>query len=224
MKQNFVRFGRLRLAGVLHQPIEDTTACVITCHGFRSSKDSSKYVFIARRLCEEGFAVLRFDFRGCGESVGEFEQSTITGRIDDLKSALDFVDRHKFESVGTMGSSLGGSISILTAAKDERIKALVTWATPHILFSRNTNALDKIEENAKKHDVIRAVEDLRNPILIIHGSVDNQVPVSDACKLYDKAKEPKSIRIFKGADHRFTNPSHRKKAVELTLDWFKKWL
>ena len=46
MKEKFVRFGEYRLAGVLHLPSERTLACVITCHGLYSSKDSEKYTNI----------------------------------------------------------------------------------------------------------------------------------------------------------------------------------
>jgi len=50
--------------------------------------------------------------------------------MEDLEDALIFVQEQGYESVGVMGSSLGGTVAVLTAAKDKRVKALVTWATP----------------------------------------------------------------------------------------------
>jgi dipeptidyl aminopeptidase/acylaminoacyl peptidase len=50
------------------------------------------------------------------------------------------------------------------------------------------------------------------------------VPLSHADALYENANEPKEIQIIEGADHRLTDPIHRGRAVELTLEWFKKYL
>jgi len=48
--------------------------------------------------------------------------------------------------------------------------------------------------------------------------------LSHAKVLYENAKEPKDIQIIEGADHRLTDPIHRGRAVELTLEWFRKYL
>jgi len=227
MKESFVRFGEYGLAGVLHSPDEETSACVITCHGLYSSKDSEKCVEVGRRFCGEGLAVLRFDFRGCGESRGLFEDTSLTGRIEDLESALDFVEKQGYESIGVMGRSLGGSVAVLTAAKDRRIKTLVTWATPcHLdeLFRGLLEGFEKLRQNVSKYDVVKALKEMHCPVLVVHGSLDEQVPLSHAKVLYENAKEPKDIQIIVGADHRLTDPSHRRRAVELTLEWFKKYL
>ena len=228
MKEKNVRFGEHGLAGVFHSPREKASTCVITCHGLYSSKDSEKYVGIARRFCGEGLAVLRFDFRGCGESVGRFEETSLTGRMEDLEDALDFVQQQGCESVGLMGSSLGGTVAVLTAAKDERVKALVTWATPchldELFRGEGIKGLEKLRQDVSRYDVVKAVKGVHCPVLIIHGSLDEQVPLSHAEFLYENAKEPKDIQIIKGGDHRLTDPSHRRRAVELTLDWFKKYL
>jgi len=228
MKEKIVRFGEYGLAGVFHSPNEKPSACVIACHGFYSSKDSEKYVRIGRRFCGEGLAVLRFDFRGCGESGGLFEETSLTGRIEDLESALDFVEEQGYESVGVMGSSLGGTVSILTAAKDKRVKALVTWATPcylnELFRGEVIQGFEKLRQDVSKYDVVKAVKEVHCPVLIVHGSLDEQVPLSHANILYDNANEPRDVEIIEGADHRLTNPIHRRRAVELTLDWFKKYL
>jgi len=228
MKEKFVRFGEYGLAGVLHSPADGASACVITCHGFDSSKDSEKYVDIGRRFCGEGLAVLRFDFRGCGESGGKFEDTSLTGRIDDLESALDFVEKQRYGSIGVMGSSLGGTVAVLTARKDRRVKALVTWATPCYLdelFRREViEGFEKLRKDVRKYDVVKALKETRCPVMIVHGSLDEQVPLPHAKVLYENADEPKNIQIIEGADHRLTNPIHRRKAIELTLEWFKKYL
>ena len=228
MKEKNVRFGEYGLAGVFHSPLEKASTCVITCHGLYSNKNSEKYVGIARKFCGKGIGVLRFDFRGCGESGGRFEETSLTGRIEDLEDALDFVQEQGYENIGVMGSSLGGTVAILAASKDERVKALVMWATPcHLdeLFQGEApEGLENLRQDTRKYNVIKIVKENHCPVLIIHGNLDEQVPLSHAEVLYKNANEPKKIEIIEGADHRFTNQNHRRRAVELTLYWFEKYL
>lgn len=212
-----VRFGKHNLAGVLHTPAEKTKACVITCHGLASNKDSPKYIELAKRLCANGIAVFRFDFRGCGESPGVIGRTVIPDRIEDLENAMDFTGK-RYSEMGLMGSSLGGSLSILKAAFDERVKALVTWATPCVLPERIFGP------EGSRYDVIGALRRKHRPILIVHGTSDEVVPISHAQTLFENANEPKRILKIDGADHVFSNPAHRRAALEATIDWFKSYL
>ncbi len=228
MNEKKFRFGKQGITGVIRSPHEETSACVITCHGLYSNKDSEKYVSIAHRLCAEGLSVLRFDFRGCGESEGLFRDTSLTGRMEDLEEALNLIQEKGYESVGVMGSSLGGTVAVLTAAKDKRVKALVTWATPscldELVKGEVIKGLEKLGQDASRYNVSKALKDVHCPILVIHGSLDKQVPSFNAEVLNENANKPKNIQIIEGADHRFTNPIHRKRAIELTLDWFRKYL
>ena len=55
---------------------------MIASHGLLASKDSEKYIALGERLSKEGIAMLRFDFRGIGESEGRIEDDTVSRRID----------------------------------------------------------------------------------------------------------------------------------------------
>jgi fermentation-respiration switch protein FrsA (DUF1100 family) len=61
-------------------------------------------------------------------------------------------------------------------------------------------------------------------LLLIHGDKDETVPADHAERLYQKAREPKRLEIVRGADHIFSNPALRKKAIRYSLNWFKKHL
>jgi alpha-beta hydrolase superfamily lysophospholipase len=222
---NSIVFGEYQLSGVLYNRNSNASACIIMCHGFQSSKDSSKYVAISEESYKRGFSSLRFDFRGCGDSGGSLRETTLSGRILDLKSAIDYIE-NKSSKIFLMGSSLGGCVSILTAAEDSRIKGVVAWATPaHFNFPREKNHINNdFFHDAKRFDILKKVTNLSCPLLIIHGNQDMQVPVSHANALFEKATEPKLIKIFEEADHRFTNSTVRIKAIDLTLDWFEKHL
>src|SRR4030042_4425793 len=89
-KVSFVSEG-LRISGVLHLPEKKDPPCVIASHGLLSSKDSEKYIALGEQISKEGLAMLRFDFRGIGESEGSEEDNTISKKIADLSAAIDFI-------------------------------------------------------------------------------------------------------------------------------------
>jgi alpha/beta superfamily hydrolase len=118
-----------KVSGVLHVPDGEIPPVVVMCHGFTGDRDENGlFVHATRSFCEGGFAVLRFDFRGSGESEGEFEDVTISGDVADFKSALDFVLEKSVGRgrLGVLGLSLGSVVSVL--GWDERVKAMVLWS------------------------------------------------------------------------------------------------
>ena len=135
MKEEPVSFSTTEgtLRGIIQYPASSPIGCIITCHGLFSSKDSDKFILLGECCAREKFVLLRFDFRGCGESDGEMQDTTITGRREDLDGAVAFMKHYLPSSthkVGLLGSSLGGFIALLAASHCTSIKAVVTWATP----------------------------------------------------------------------------------------------
>ncbi len=219
----------LRIFGNLHLPYEKA-ACIITLHGLESSKDSGKWPMIASRLYNEGYACLRFSFRGCGEgpekSEGKFEDTSLTGRIKDYRSALQFLNetgRVDMDRLGVIGSSFGGMIAI--AAQEKRIKAMVTLSTPYIIRLSRPQMSKEVEfyKDLQKYNLLKAIRSAP-PVLIIHGVSDEVVPLEHSMKLYEAAAEPKRLEIIDGANHVFSQSEHLNKVIELSLEWFKKYL
>lgn len=246
MKMELVTFysENQQIFGNLHLPFEKSP-CVITLHGLESSKDSGKWPTIASGLYDEGYACLRFNFRGCGEgsekSGGDFEDVSLTGRIKDYRSALQFLqDTSKVDirRLGVIGSSFGGIVAV--AAQDERIKAMVTLSTPykmppfekpqilkeidkHYELLSGRRFRKRFYEDIRKYDLLETIKSAP-PILIIHGSLDKVVPTEHAQKLYEAAPEPKRLEIVEGADHVFSQSEHLNQVINWSLEWFKKHL
>src|SRR5438874_10853679 len=121
-----------RLALVLHVPEgRRRVPCVVACHGLGASKDSDKYLLLAEALPAAGLALARFDFRGCGESSGVEDATTIATRIEDTETILDFLARHpRLDGrFGLLGSSLGGFVALHVAARRPGLP-VVTWNAP----------------------------------------------------------------------------------------------
>ena len=234
-KRSFTIYNRGRIVGVLTLPWRGAPL-VVTCHGFYSTKDSEKYLLVEERFSEAGLGVLRFDFRGCGESNGRFEDTTLSGRLRDLETILDFVKPYTGR-VGLLGSSFGGCVALIASAKREEVKATVTLSTsPHMeeVFEKvfEEGGYSWVEAFKGRRDFW---EDLKNynmeeivgrvsHLLIIQGTLDELVPTSHAEELYNLARNPKKLEIIDGADHTFTDPKDREKAIDISLKWFKKYL
>ncbi len=229
----FLSEGKI-LSGILHLPDRERPSCVIASHGLLSSKDSEKYVALGHRISEEGIAMLRFDFRGIGESQGnEEEDNTISNKLIDLQSAIDFIRSYPGlgKGIGLLGSSLGGFLSLIQTSKDPEMKAVVTWATPFHLDDLETKEQKEdyplppraFFEDLPKHRLLPLLPKV-STCLIIHGEKDELVPVKQAMEIFYPISLPKEIHIIGGADHRLTDPEHRKRAIDLTIDWFKKYL
>lgn len=205
-----------------------------------SSKDSQKYREIAELLSHRGFAVLRFDFRGSGESEGS--GNLLSKRIMDLKAARKFVIDRGYRSVGLVGSSYGGATAILVASQFPEISCLVTWSTPckltelfeSINMQKPENQLGSSKQvksaessellaDLSKHDVAEAAKRVKK-ILVIHCKGDKVVPWDQAKIIYENAKKPKRLKIFEKGDHQLTDPPIRKEALVLSVDWLTAYL
>lgn len=134
----FFENQREQLFGMIHFPPsggsaddQRTKLGIVFCHAFADEgfRTHRELVVYARRLAKEGFVVLRFDYRGCGDSAGDFEDYTLESRISDIKRATDVLkQKSEVRSIGLLGIRFGGTLAAAVAAQDERINYLILWA------------------------------------------------------------------------------------------------
>ncbi|PCN50414.1 hypothetical protein B6U99_04415 [Candidatus Geothermarchaeota archaeon ex4572_27] len=226
--------GGYRLVGNLHLPRRGAP-CVLLLHGLDSHKDGGKWPRLAERLCQAGFAAFRFNFRGCGigpeASEGRFEETTLSGRLEDLRAAVDLLRRSGLvdaSRLGAVGSSFGGMVAL---AGSTLFKAMVLLATPcrmHVPAGGLTLPSGKrigpsLAEDLRRYDMLRLAAEAP-PLLIIHGSRDEVVPPEHATALYRAARQPKRLEIVEGADHVFSRPEHLERVVSLCIEWLRRYL
>ncbi|RJP59741.1 MAG: hypothetical protein C4549_01865 [Deltaproteobacteria bacterium] len=243
------RVNGLLIGGEIYLPEakqENHYPAVCLCHGIpgRIKDPTDKgYQLLAERFCMEGFASLIFNFRGAGESDGNFD---ILGWTRDLFAMIDFCFDHPGvdkRSVSLMGFSGGAAVSVYVTAHDPRIFSLVTCACPSDFrfISKPENALLFLNQ-AREVGIIRdqnyppsvkewiaGFNDISpikwvsrispRPMLIIHGTDDELVDISHAKRLYEKAKDPKDILVIEGAVHRIRTDE---RAINGALEWLKK--
>ena len=232
--EEFTTFSKgIEISGVIHWPALLPAPCIICSHGLFSSKASSKFVAVAEHLAANGFVAVRYDHRGCGQSQGQIENTTVSGRIQDLEAVYDYASRQSAinETFGLMGSSMGGYISLFMAAKYSVFSALAVWATPFEIRrpSKNHKASELAVLKAEFYADLNhyRLGDVLNNVshcLILHGQKDELVPVDHATQIYQRLREPKTLDIVPGADHRFSDDRHRQQAIERTVTFFRQYL
>lgn len=87
----------------------------------------------SRILAENGIASLRVDYRGSGDSDGEYSMMSFSTQISDALAAIDYVCKNLNNEVNTkklalLGWSQGGLVASIAASKDKRVSSVVLWA------------------------------------------------------------------------------------------------
>lgn len=208
-----------KIFGVLHRPLKPTKVpALLICPGFAGNKCGKFRLFVtlAKELAKSGIAVLRFDYRGAGDSEGEFRDITLKGKVNDTLLCLNFLANDpQIDSsrIGILGRSLGGVISILAAKRFEKIRSLALWAP---VFRSDPwrklwdsfqahHSVDLKTQEALRHlpagipnleflsqfftlDIGKELESLVNvPLLHLHGSKDEVIKLEQA-KEYEAAR------------------------------------
>jgi fermentation-respiration switch protein FrsA (DUF1100 family) len=122
-----------KLFGMLHLPQgKKPKPCVVFLHGYTGDRIGEHFVFVkaARELARNGTAAFRFDFRGSGESEGDFKDISVETEISDALRALEVargmseVDEKR---VGLLGHGLGGCVAACIAAESGAV-SVALWA------------------------------------------------------------------------------------------------
>jgi alpha-beta hydrolase superfamily lysophospholipase len=201
-------------------PRPESRSVVIGCHGHTSFK--ADLLGIGTRTWRAGHNVLLFDFRGRGES--DPWPNTLVGReVQDLLTAVAYArERAPGAHIGTVGYSMGAAVSILAAAQEPAIAALVI-DSPFAVASEVVAAsmrqvmrfppeplltiADALIERQHGYRLsrVRPIDVIGGlaprPILFIHGTSDSAVPVSHAHRLFAAAGQPKELWLCEGAEH-----------------------
>jgi len=109
------------LHGVLHLPCQGQDRALVFCHPFAEEKKCAHRTFVeaARACAEVGWAVLRFDLRGCGDSPGSFAQYDLDDWCEDIANAADYVRQATGnEHVGLLGLRPGEDFEAASADSD----------------------------------------------------------------------------------------------------------
>lgn len=236
------------LAGVLHHPEDQARGSILMAHCFTCSKDLHTMSRLSRGLAEAGYAVLRFDFTGLGQSGGEFSETTVSSNVGDLaRAALTLIQRG-FGPCGLIGHSLGGAAGLLAAHRLKTVRSIAVIGAPsspvHIRNLLSTSELkirregDAIVTIAGRefpisqefladldtHDSNERIAELGRPLLVLHAVEDEIVEVEHGEAIFAAARQPKAFIPLLGTDHLLSDRAAAENALHALVDWFNRTL
>ncbi len=247
-KVTFANQSGEQLAGLLELPDNDVLGYVLFAHCFTCGKDISSASRIARGLARHGFATLRFDFTGLGNSDGDFANTSFSSNIEDLVCAADFLASEYQAPAVLIGHSLGGAAVLAAAERVPSARAVVTIGAPfdpsHVAHNFG-DQLDKIQadgvaevnlagrtftikrqfiEDIREQKLNVQVTNLHKALLVFHSPADETVPISEAAKIYQSARQPKSFISLDKADHLVRKAVDAEYIADTLSAWVKRYL
>lgn len=183
-----------RLEGRYHQTRNATApvALLLHPHPLHGGTMNNKVVYsLYQSFVRQGFAVLRFNFRGVGRSQGRFDNGQ--GELSDAASALDWMQAQNPNAADCWiaGFSFGAWIAMQLMMRRPEISGFISVAPP-----------------ASMHD-FSFLAPCPASGLIVHGDKDEVVPIASVSKLAQKLGNQKNIkvdyRVVEGGDHFFTD-------------------
>jgi alpha/beta superfamily hydrolase len=144
---------------------------------------------LSATLVKYGISSLRLDYR----LPGDFDQC-----VHDVLVGVNFLKQSCVDNIALVGHSFGGAVVIMAATMSTEVKAVVG-------LSSQTYGTDRVSELSPK------------PLLLIHGDRDRNLPVRSSWRIFECAKEPRKIVIYKGSGH-FLRECHQE-LYELLKSW-----
>ncbi len=231
--------GSEKMAGLLYVPDhkEDKKfPSVVIFHGRGSSK--KRYQDRAQALAEKGFLTLVFDFRGCGESDGNFSEQTIAMGFEDAVAGYDFLKNNPLcdqNRVGVLGGSFGGYQAALLSGKYP-IKSLILaapaiyqdewWDIVPETMSPERKGLYRQQGGFDETKSMEAIVKYPDQILIIEHEKDEIIPQRVTEAYYKNALSAKSKErnVIPDAPHALHDQKYLVQSIKLVTEWFTKTL
>jgi dienelactone hydrolase len=204
---------------------------VLLLHGTASQKDEvgNMYLRLAQKLGALGYASLRIDFAGSGDSTLPQTAFSYTEEVSDAETALTWLSRNPnvdANALGLVGFSQGGRVAATVAGTDSRVKAVATWSTwvedgstAYLVFG--PAAYQQAQQNGqvtvdlgfrtwtfslaffdsiKNSHPLQDIANYRGPLLGIDGSDDFLWPQTKQ-ELFAAGSYDETLHVVPGADH-----------------------
>ena len=185
-----------RLEALLNAGAANATHAAVVCHPhplFGGTLHNKVVFHTMKALNSFGFPVLRFNFRGTGLSQGEHDRGV--GEVDDVRTALDWLDAEFHLPLVFAGFSFGAAVGLRASHADERVRALIGVGTPVVPV-----AAGEEEPRVYGYEFLR---ECAKPKLFVSGARDQFGPRAKLQELVASVAEPKKLVVIEGGDHFF---------------------
>ncbi len=197
-----------QLAGIVDLPPHEPKSFAIFAHCFTCTKDIKVIVRVSRGLAARGFGVLRFDFTGLGNSLGDFSHTNFSTNRADLMAAVKFCAAEYAEPQFLLGHSFGGACALSVANHVTSVLGVAALAAPsdtrHLadLLKRMNPAIDlegsgpvviggqsynitrQMLDDFRHYDLGNELRYLHKGVSIFHSPEDETLGFEHALRLY----------------------------------------
>lgn len=217
---------------------------VIFSHGFGGDMTFHLFEPLIQKLNHAGIGVVRFDFNGCGESDGKFEDMTVLNEIEDLLNVIAYVRQLPVtQTISLLGHSQGGVVTSMVSGKcgypqvecevllsaaavlrDDALRGIThggsfnPWHLDQPTYEvKGTKPIGRnYIQTAMTLPIYETAGKYTGAALIVNGMADTVVPYTYA-ERYHKVVENSEIAIIPGENHTYNySPMY---VVDMVADW-----
>lgn len=211
---------------------------VILLHGFLASKEDMHG--LSQALLSAGIDSLAIDLNGHGASSGSIAEFTVSRAIEDLIAAVGFARSKGYSRIGIFGFSLGGYIALAALSRDPSLAMIAVLGAPVSDFAGTFGKADLSEWKSSNRfssrhlgvsiglnysfytDGLQYENGLASatiPVMIIHGTCDDVVPVAQSEALVKRLKSAHLLRLD-GATHNIFSNGYGPTTIDTIIGWF----
>lgn len=244
MEKIFIKNRKNQNIAIIIEKSENPKGLVFVMHGLGDSKDSDHIKMYAKCFKNNGYTVLSFDTTNTfGESDGTFEDANLITYYEDFEDVITRSESQDFfqKPFILCGHSLWAICSAFYAEQHpEKVKALAPTSTViNAELSKQNYTKEELEdwertgrltedwwdfdvrikrsymEAKEKFDLLKDVDKLTMPVLMIVGELDNCTPIKHQKILFDKIPGQKELHIIKESPHTFRNTKHLEEIYQI---------
>ena len=245
MEKFWIDDDGIRLSAVLETPESGVSGgLVLVLHGFSSQKEKPHTLLTAQAMREAGFATLRFDLYGHGESGGRFRDHTLYRWIENTLAVIREAREMGYTDIFLSGHSQGGLTAALVGGMEgSRIRGLILRAPAFQIPQACRDGMMLGHSFDPEHipdsvpiwegmelggDYIRVAQTLyaeetaeryKGPVLIVHGTEDDVVPPEGSRIMAERYANCELAEIA-GETHHFDR--HPEQMRKIIFDWMEK--
>ena len=155
---------------------------------------------LVRQFTESGFGVLLLEYRGYGGNEGEPSEK---GLYQDGHAAMAFLHQQQISANDILfyGESLGSGVAVHLAQKYPVCAVVLQSPFTSMADLARYHYPWAILKPWDRYNSLEKIQSIKTPLLILHGKQDQIVPITQARRLYEKAKEPKQFAEFEEGAH-----------------------
>lgn len=222
-KVTFLTEDGLKLAGWWVPGNTRAKGTIIVGHGYPFDKAN---IFEATEWLHPEFNLFYYDHRSFGDSEGKYTTGGIK-EVKDIEAAIKYVKNKQTKPIGLYGYSMSAAAMLM--APDDDVKAIVadsSYATvDHVLnhmfprliswpFAKLGHLCGALAGVDLDKSPLEAIKNKKVPVLLLHGELDEQVPVENTELLYKAAKGKTLFISLPNVNHNFVVDDSMKKTIK----------